>query len=145
MLLVEWVLLMLIHIIHECPHWVPMSPHRLSVSDLADLNITSWDLLSPQALKAPIENQTWQRLWEWTFDLPIALHTDSSAEDTNPDPKPVYSAVDSSCSYIAQIACDWALAQRLAATKQKFYLDFEFTKRLQEQGGNATDACNADR
>ncbi|KIM80225.1 hypothetical protein PILCRDRAFT_822749 [Piloderma croceum F 1598] len=51
---------------------------------------------------------------------------------------------DPDISYIAQIARDRALAQRLAAAEQKFRLDFEFARRLQEQGGNATDACNAD-
>jgi hypothetical protein len=51
---------------------------------------------------------------------------------------------DPDISYIAQIARDRALAQRLAAAEQKFRLDFEFARRLQEQG-NAADACDADR
>ncbi|KIM80227.1 hypothetical protein PILCRDRAFT_790107 [Piloderma croceum F 1598] len=42
---------------------------------------------------------------------------------------------DPDISYIAQIACDRALAQRLATAEQKFRLDFEFARRLQEQGG----------
>jgi len=88
------------------------------------------------------------------------LHADSSAEDwedeidhtaavTDYGPEPVHSAVDTSydldISYIAQIARDRALAQRLAAAEQKFRLDFEFARRLQDQGVNATNACDADR
>jgi hypothetical protein len=90
------------------------------------------------------------------------LDAESSAEDwedemiqfdhtavTDPEPEPVHSPVDPSCdldiSYIAQIARDRALAQRLAAAEQKSRLDFEFARRLQDQGMNATDACDADR
>ena len=68
-----------------------------------------------------------------------------ATEDTDPDPEQVSSANDPSCSYIAQIACDRSLAQRLAATEQRLRLDFEFARKLQEQGGIATDATDADR
>ena len=45
---------------------------------------------------------------------------------------------------VAQIARDRAYAQRLAAAEQKFRLDSEFARMLQDQG-NATDGCDADR
>jgi hypothetical protein len=45
----------------------------------------------------------------------------------------------------AQIARDRAYAQTLAAAEQKERLDFEFATKLQEQGMNATDSCDADR
>jgi hypothetical protein len=44
---------------------------------------------------------------------------------------------------VAQIARDRAYAQRLAAAEQKFRLDSEFARMLQDQG-NATDGCDAD-
>src|ERR1700733_9698573 len=81
------------------------------------------------------------------------LDAESSAEDwedemiaidhpagTAAEQEPVHAPVDPSCdldiSYIAQIARDRALAQRLAAAEQKSRLDFEFARRLQDQGMN---------
>jgi hypothetical protein len=56
-----------------------------------------------------------------------------------------YGGVPEDIMVVAQIARDRAYAQRLAAGEQKFRLDGEFAKKLQDQGGNATDGCDADR
>jgi hypothetical protein len=76
---------------------------------------------------------------DWDNDM---LQYDHTAM-TYPDPEPVRSALD--ISYIAQIARDRAVVQKLAAAEQKSRLDFEFARRLQDRGLNATDACDADR
>ena len=56
-----------------------------------------------------------------------------------------YNGVPEDIMVVAQIARDRAYAQRLAAAEQKFRLDAEFAKKLNDQGGTVTDGCDADR